>query len=703
MLPFPDWLPTLQQVHPSIKGLLPTKEVIAPQAGRTQKFLANWKLLTNDQDILNIVKGWEIPLIDTPTQNKIPQDVRMNNLESQAMDKEVEDMLAKGAIRVAIPKEDQFLSNVFVTPKGEGQYRPIINLKRLNEYVPYHHFKMEGLKDVKHLLNKGDWMCKIDLKDAYFSVPLGTRSRKLVRFRWKGVLYEFLCLAFGIGPAPRIFTKLMKVPVSILRRLGIRLVIYLDDLLIMGSSQEEVIQARDTIMYLFYHLGLTINMKKSILSPSQELEFLGVLVNSLTMVFSLWWKKRQKLISRCQEVRQNPKLTLRSLCSLIGKLWSTSAAVTPAPLQLRFLQQSCIRAQAQKLHYEKEIELSSNAILELKWWIENLNLLDGNPLQIPSPDLIICSDAAKTGGWGAVCHLGATGGTWSMEEKQLHINVQELIAAEFAIRTFTRNRIPRAIHMKIDNTTALSYLVKMGGTKNLQMIEITKRIWKFLLQHKITLTAEWIPTDLNEAADWESRNVRDSSEWKLCPEVFKTLCLARGRPSIDLFASRISHQLPRYFSWKADPHCLAVDAFQQDWTKEFPYAFPPFCLITRVLRLVKVQQLEKLILITPLWPTQPWFPLCMAMSIQTPLLLPTTHKLLSGPSGETHPLLRDSSLSLVAWLVSGIDYEGQEFRKKLQVSSSIPVGGERLKLMNQPGKSGVCGVVNGVWIPLLAL
>ena len=113
MLPSPDWLPNLQQVHPSLKGLFPTEEIIAPQAGRTQKFLANWKLITNDQEILNIVKGWEIPLTDIPIQNKVPQELKMNSLKSQAMDKEVVDMLAKGAIRVAILKEDQFLS-IFV-------------------------------------------------------------------------------------------------------------------------------------------------------------------------------------------------------------------------------------------------------------------------------------------------------------------------------------------------------------------------------------------------------------------------------------------------------------------------------------------------------------------------------------------------------------------------------------------------------------
>ena len=446
-----------------IKGIFPITKITSPLAGRIQKFLANWKVLTNDKTILNIVKGWEVPLISTPKQSRLPQAIKMNSLEEEAMNKEVKSMLAKGAIRVAIPKADQFLSNVFVTPKGEEEFRPIINLKGLNHYVPYHHFKMEGLKDVRNLLRKGDWMCKMDLKDAYFSVPLNTRSRKLVGFQWKGTLYEFLCLAFGLGPAPRVFTKLMKVPISILRKLGVCLVIYLDDLLIMAPSIEKLKMARDTTMYLFHHLGLTINLKKSVLEPTQSVEFLGIIVDSKALSFLLPEKKIQKLISKCQEAFDLSEMTLRSLCSLTGKLRATAPAVSPAPLQIRFLQQLCIQAQAQCMHYETLIPLSPEGKLELKWWLENLGLLKGNPIHLPPPEMIICSDAAKLGGWGAVCHLGSTGGQWTTQEMSLSINVQELIAAELAIKTFTKERKPKSIHIKIDNTSALSYIVKMGA------------------------------------------------------------------------------------------------------------------------------------------------------------------------------------------------------------------------------------------------
>ena len=160
------------------------------------------------------------------------------------------------------------------------------------------------------------------------------------------------------------------------------------------------------------------------------------------------------------------------------------------------------------------------------------------------------------------------------------------------------------------------------------MLIIAKRIWDYLLQHKITITAEWIPSHLNTIADWESRNVSDSAEWKLCPKIFQSVCQLMEWPEIDLFASRISHQVKNYFSWKADPDGLAVDAFRQDWSIQFPYAFPPFCLITRVLRQMDAQDVQKMILITPLWPSQPWYPLAMSMSIQNPILLPSFPNLL---------------------------------------------------------------------------
>ena len=106
-------------------------------------------------------------------------------------------------------------------------------------------------------------MCKIDLKDAYFIVSLSKESQKLVRFQWEGSLHEFLCIYFGLGPAPRAFTGLLKVPMSLLRCLMIRAITFLDDLLIFfGNTMEEILVARDSVIFLLQHLGFVINFKK---------------------------------------------------------------------------------------------------------------------------------------------------------------------------------------------------------------------------------------------------------------------------------------------------------------------------------------------------------------------------------------------------------------------------------------------------------
>ena len=445
-----------------------------------------------------------------------------------------------------------------------------------------------GVEGCEEYSPKSRFSLQLDLKDAYFSIPLSTKSRKYVRFRWKGNLYEFLCLAFGLGPAPRIFTKLMKVPISILRRINIRLIIYLDDMLLMAASLSEILMARDSTMFLLHHLGLVVNLEKSIWTPQTRLEFLGITIDSQTMTFSLPVEKTEKLRDLCQETSNSQQITLRELSSLIGKLRATAPAIIPAPLQLRYLQQVLIKAQRGD-HYETSVGLTQDCIVELKWWINNLHLQKGKPLNLEPPEIIIQSDAATSGGWSASTKDLSTGGTWTKEERKLHINILELMAVELAVKTFTRNRKVSSIHLQIDNTVALSYLMKMGGTKSWELTKISKRIWHYLLDKEITLTAEWIPTQLNIVADWESRNVKDSTEWKLSQTIFQKICKAMGTPNIDLFASRVSHQVPTYLSLKADPCCQAVDAIQQDWNPFFPYAFPPFCLISKVLRQLIVQ------------------------------------------------------------------------------------------------------------------
>ena len=169
------------------------------------------KQLTKCEELLALVEGYQIPFLMEPVQEKAPKVHKLNQEQQKQVDLEVKAMLEKGSISKVCHSKGEFLSSLFLISKKGGVNRPVINLKDLNQVILYKYFKMEGLHCLKYVLQKGDYMCKADLKDAYFSVSLHKDSRKLVWFLWSGNLYEFLCLCFGLGPAPRIFTKLLKV------------------------------------------------------------------------------------------------------------------------------------------------------------------------------------------------------------------------------------------------------------------------------------------------------------------------------------------------------------------------------------------------------------------------------------------------------------------------------------------------------------
>ena len=129
----------------------------------------------------------------------------MSREKSLLVDTEIQTVLEKGAIGMIDSSQDKYLSSIFLVEKKDSSQRPVINLKSLNQHIPYEHFKIEGLYPLKELLKEGDFLCKVDLKDAYFVVPLHDESQNFVCFECKDKL--FVCLFSGLAPTPLVFTK----------------------------------------------------------------------------------------------------------------------------------------------------------------------------------------------------------------------------------------------------------------------------------------------------------------------------------------------------------------------------------------------------------------------------------------------------------------------------------------------------------------
>ena len=109
----------------------------------------------------------------------------------------------------------------------------------------------------------------------------------------------------SLSPAPYILTKFLKVPIAFLCKLETVIIIYLDNILIIGTSVKETLNFRDTVILLLQELNFVINQEKSVIISIQVIEFLSMEIDSKTMTISLPQEKVQKIKLKCQNIYQS--------------------------------------------------------------------------------------------------------------------------------------------------------------------------------------------------------------------------------------------------------------------------------------------------------------------------------------------------------------------------------------------------------------
>ena len=219
-----------------------------------------------------------------------------------------------------------------------------------------------------------------------------------------------------------------------------------------------------------------------------------------------------------------------------------------------------------------------------------------------------------------------------------------------ALRRFAP-RLPLSSAMVCtDNSTVACYLNKQGGSRSQSLSIPTEDLLLWCFQRHIQVRARHVPGALNIVADQLSRrHVVLTTEWTLVHKVLSPLWLRWFRPMVDLFATRFNYRLPSYVSPVPDPGAWGVDALSFSWEGLSAYAYPPPAILSRVVRKL-AQERPHLILVTPLWESQPWFPELSQLSHEDPVpLLIGPRSLLQPRSGGPHG--SPNSLRLHAWLL----------------------------------------------------
>ena len=175
--------------------------------GRTLFYLKNRGQLTTDSSVLDIVKGYRLRFKARPHQFYHPITNPKSRNEFQDIKQEVNSLLSKGAIQQIPNSQVKFVSPLFTFPKKSGGLRPVINLKPLNQFLHLQTFKMEGLSDLKVILEPNDFMITVDLSDAYMTLSIEEQSRNYLCFQFQDQMFQFCVLPFGLNDAPKSIYK----------------------------------------------------------------------------------------------------------------------------------------------------------------------------------------------------------------------------------------------------------------------------------------------------------------------------------------------------------------------------------------------------------------------------------------------------------------------------------------------------------------
>ena len=251
---------------------VPTVVTHPPVGARLQQFWEKWEALGSSPKVVTMLReGYTLPFRFRPNLTRSPV-VISNYVNPQRQSHLLEALNQLTNKNVVEPVANQnslgFYNRLFLVPKPNNRWRPILDLSTLNTFLNTELFKMETPETIRTSLQVGEWVTSIDFKDAYFHIPFHSQSRKYMCFHIQGQSYQFKALPFVV------YSSGQRGQTEALQR-GIRTHQYLDDWLVRATSHQTCLQHTQTLVALCRELGWLVNEEKSELEPKQVFNFVG--------------------------------------------------------------------------------------------------------------------------------------------------------------------------------------------------------------------------------------------------------------------------------------------------------------------------------------------------------------------------------------------------------------------------------------------
>ena len=525
---------------------------------------------------------------------------------------EVQSLRDRGCIKEVQRGECEVVSPLGVVDNGR-KLRLIVDLRYVNKHLSPCKFKLEDLRVVASVYEKGDYMITFDLKSGYHHVAIADSYRRYLGFSWpdgsgRVRWYVFCVLPFGLSTAPYIFTKITRVLLRYWRKDGIRCQLYMDD----GSGGHSTYEGAQSIAARMKQdllkAGFLPNEKKSKWVPSQVVEMLGMEVDLKNGVIRASEGRVAKLKSFLWYLASVACPTARDLARLTGYLMSMSLAVGPV---CRLRSRSFYRMIFSRTSWSTKIPWSQDAWEDVCFWKKAFDDLHGQPFwkKEPRVSVLTWSDASDSG-WGGYS-LSSKGtevakGEWPLDvlPSNMSSTWRELRAVYLVLNSLWRELEGGVCIHRSDNQAAVRIIEV--GSRHAHLQEQAMAIHEVCTRHSIKIAAEWVPREKNQLADFYSKLV-DMDDWQVEPSIFQLLDEKWGPHTLDCFASARTRQLERFCSRWWNPGCVAINAFSVDWSKERVWLVPPLHLIADVIDMINASSCHGT-LIVPGWCSAAWWP-----------------------------------------------------------------------------------------------
>ena len=313
-----------------------------PVGARLQNFWQVWAQKGSSPRVVSILKeGYNLPFSHKPPLTGIPliRSGYANPRRNSYLQEALHSLLQKRAVeKVKVQSSLGFYNRLFIVPKPNQKWRPILDLSALNRFLKVKTFKMETPESIRLSLQPGEWFTSLDFSDAYFHIPITPNSRKFLRSSFQNQTFQFRALPFGLSSAPMEFTIVVKEVKLMAQARNIQMYQYLDDWLIRATDRGTCFQDTQTLLALCQELGWVVNLRKSELEPKQIFNFVGYQYDLVQGVVRPTPERWEALNSKISSLLERTSCSVRELMSLIGLLTATEKQVTSGRLHMRPIQ-----------------------------------------------------------------------------------------------------------------------------------------------------------------------------------------------------------------------------------------------------------------------------------------------------------------------------------------------------------------------------